>query len=181
METQIDQTLVELILGDITEMHTDAIVNAANSQLLHGGGVAGAIVRKGGRIIQDESNRIAPVPVGQAAMTGAGNLKCRYVIHAVGPRMGEGDEDIKLRNATLNSLRLADDHRLRSVAFCAISTGIFGYPVDRCAAVMLTALREHLTDATGLKHVIICLYDQKTYDTFLAELRRQLPDASISQ
>lgn len=173
MEIQIGRTLIELVQGDITEMHTDAIVNAANSQLLHGGGVAGAIVRKGGRSIQDESNRIAPVPVGKAAITGAGGLACRYVIHAVGPRMGEGDEDAKLKSATLSSLRIADEHRLRSIAFCAISTGIFGYPLDRCAAVMLAAAREYLTDATDLNHVIFCLYDRKAYDVFLAELQRQ--------
>lgn len=171
MQIRIGQTLVELVQGDITEMHTDAIVNAANSQLLHGGGVAGAIVRKGGRSIQDESHRVAPVPVGQAALTGAGTLKCKYVIHAVGPRMGEGDEDAKLKSATLSSLRIADEHRLRSIAFCAISTGVFGYPVERCADVMLAAARDYLADSTGLKHVIFCLFDQAAYDTFAATLQ----------
>ncbi|HDS85355.1 MAG TPA: macro domain-containing protein [Phycisphaerales bacterium] len=175
MQITIGQTRVELIEGDITEMHTDAIVNAANSQLQHGGGVAGAIVHKGGRIIQEESNRIAPVPVGQAAMTGAGNLKCRYVIHAVGPRMGEGDEDAKLQSATLSSLRLADEHALRSVAFCAISTGIFGYPIDRCAEMMLTTVADYVQDSTGLKHIVFCLYDQNAYEVFEAVLRKIKP------
>jgi O-acetyl-ADP-ribose deacetylase (regulator of RNase III) len=171
MQIRIRQTLIEMVQGDITEMHTDAIVNAANSQLVHGGGVAGAIVRKGGRTIQDESNRVAPVAVGQAALTGAGTLKCKYVIHAVGPRMGEGDEDAKLKSATLTALRIADEHRLRSIAFCAISTGIFGYPLERCAAVMLAAVRDYLADSTGLNHVVFCLYDQAAYDTFAAALQ----------
>jgi O-acetyl-ADP-ribose deacetylase (regulator of RNase III) len=102
------------------------IVNAANSYLKHGGGVVGAIVRKRGRIIQEESDRIGYCPVGHAVITGTGSLKARYVIHAVGPRMGEGNEDERLRNATLHSLHLADDNQLRSVAFPTISTGIFG-------------------------------------------------------
>lgn len=173
METMIHKTRVRLITGDITEMATDAIVNAANSQLLHGGGVAGAIVRKGGRSIQDESNRVAPVGVGQAVITGAGKLKCRYVIHAVGPRMGEGDEDNKLRNATLNSLRAAEENKLGSIAFCAISTGIFGYPIGRCAAIMLGTVVGYLAGETGLREVVFCLYDQAGYKVFAEELRRQ--------
>lgn len=172
MQIRIKDTLVELVLGDITDQHTDAIVNAANSALVHGGGVAGAIAAKGGRQIQDESYRIAPVPVGQAAITGAGTLKCRYVIHAVGPRMGEGDEDAKLRSATLCSLRIADEHRLGSLAFCAISTGIFGYPVDRCAAIMLETVKAYAAGSTGLSHIVFCLYDRAAFDVFAAALTR---------
>ena len=173
MEMMINNTRLELVVGDITEMGTDAIVNAANSQLLHGGGVAGAIVRKGGRSIQDESNRVAPVPVGMAVITGAGTLKCRYVIHAVGPRMGEGDEDAKLKNAMLNSLRVAEEHKLKSIAFCAISTGIFGYPLGRCAAIMIRTVMDILAGAICLRHVVFCLYDQSAYAVFLDELKRQ--------
>jgi O-acetyl-ADP-ribose deacetylase len=171
MRTKIHNTIIELVQGDITEMTTDAIVNAANSELLHGGGVAGAIIRKGGQIIQEESDRIAPVAVGQAAITGAGNLKCRYVIHAVGPRMGEGDEDNKLKNATLSSLKLADEDALGSICFCAISTGIFGYPIDRCAEIMLQTIKGYLSGITGLKRIVFCLYDQTAYDTFKAAMK----------
>jgi len=171
MQIKIHNTVIELVQGDITEMATDVIVNAANSQLIHGGGVAGAIVRKGGRAIQQESDRVAPVAVGHAVMTGAGALKCRYVIHAVGPRMGEGDEDTKLKNATLSCLKLADEHGLRSLAFCAISTGIFGYPMDRCAEIMLTTVKGYLTCMTGLKHILFCLYDQAAYDMFEAAMK----------
>src|SRR5512139_4138259 len=106
-EYTINGRALKLVLGDITERDVDVIVNAANSHLQHGGGVAGAIVRKGGQIIQDESDRIGYVPVGNAAATTAGKLKTKYVVHAVGPRMGEGDEDNKLRNAVLNTLLLA--------------------------------------------------------------------------
>ena len=173
MQVKINRTELELIVGDITEQATDAIVNAANSMLIHGGGVAGAIVRKGGQSIQDQSDKLAPVPAGQAVFTGAGKLKCRYVIHAVGPRMGEGSEDEKLKNATLNCLKTAEDNKLSSLSFCAVSTGIFGYPKGRCAEIMLSCTIEYLGGRTCIEKVVFCLYDQKTYDVFAAELKRQ--------
>jgi len=114
MEVRIGKSVIELLDGDITEMDTDAIVNAANAQLQLGGGVAGAIRRKGGPAIQAECNRIGGTFVGGAVITTGGNLNARHVIHAVGPRMGEGDEDEKLRNATVNSLKVADENGLRS-------------------------------------------------------------------
>ncbi len=166
---RVGDSVVELVKGDITELDVDAIVNAANSALKMGGGVAGAILRKGGYSIQEECDRIGYCPVGGAVITGAGRLKARYVIHAVGPRMGEGDEDNKLRNATLNSLKLADQHKLESIAFPAISTGIFGFPKDRCAKIMLATTLEYLEQnkgKTSLKRVIFCLYDDETYNIF---------------
>lgn len=175
MQRDVKRTVVELITGDITELETDAIVNAANSRLQHGGGVAGAIVRKGGRAIQEESDRIGYCPVGQAAITGAGSLKARRVIHAVGPRMGEGDEDDKLSSATLASLQLADVNHLQSIAFPAISTGIFGYPVNRCARIMLTTTIAYLTGNTGLKRVVFCLFGNDNLAIFEQELNLQLP------
>ena len=171
MKTMIALTQVELIQGDITEMETDAIVNAANAQLILGGGVAGAIRSKGGPSIQDECNRIGGTFVGGAVITGAGQLKARYVIHAVGPRMGEGNEDAKLRNATLNSLKLADENALTSLAFPAISTGIFGYPLDRCAAIMLANTRDYLQQNTQLQRVVFCLYDTRAYEAFACVLK----------
>ncbi|MEJ5260636.1 MAG: macro domain-containing protein [Anaerohalosphaeraceae bacterium] len=170
--TLADKT-IELVQGDITEQDTDAIVNAANSQLVLGGGVAGAIRRKGGPSIQEECDRKAPIPVGGAVLTGAGNLKARYVIHAVGPRMGEGDEDRKLEQAALNSLKVADTHRLQSIAFCAISTGIFGYPIDRCARILLRTARDFLQNnsQTSLQRVVFCLFDRPAYETFAAALK----------
>ncbi|MBN2513474.1 MAG: macro domain-containing protein, partial [Sedimentisphaerales bacterium] len=108
-------------------------------------------------------------------ITGAGKLKCKHVIHAVGPRMGEGDEDQKLKNATLNSLNVADENKLNSLSFCAISTGIFGYPIDRCADIMLANVIAHLSGETSLNEVVFCLYDQKAYDVFAAALKKLQP------
>jgi O-acetyl-ADP-ribose deacetylase (regulator of RNase III) len=126
MRIKINYTFLELTKGDITDQTTDAIVNAANTALQLGGGVAGAIRRKGGPKIQEECNRIGGTHVGGAVITTGGNLKAKYVIHAVGPIHGEKNEDGKLKDATLNSLILADQKNLKSIAFPAISTGIFG-------------------------------------------------------
>ena len=173
MDAQIGDRTLELTEGDITEMETDAIVNAANSQLILGGGVAGAIRRKGGPTIQAECDRIGGTFVGGAVITSGGNLKARHVIHAVGPRMGEGDEDRKLRDATLNSLRLANEHHLKSLAFPAISTGIFGFPIERCARIMLDATLEHLRGRTSLDRVVFCLFDRDSYRVFANQLEQE--------
>ena len=166
MQIKIKNCVLELVKGNITEIAADAIVNAANTMLYLGGGVAGAIRRKGGPEIQTECNKIGDIFVGGAVITTAGNLKAKRVIHAAGPQMGEGDEDNKLKNATLNSLKLADKHKLQSIAFPAISTGIFGFPVDRCAKIMLSTIIEHLKGNTGLKKVTMCLFDDKTLEIF---------------
>ena len=108
--------------------------------------------------------------MGEAAITTGGDLKARYVIHTVGPRMGEGDEDVKLKNATWNALKLADENKLKSIAFPAISTGIFGFPMERCAEVMIGTIIEYLSDETGLQRVVICLFDKKGYKTFVDAL-----------
>jgi O-acetyl-ADP-ribose deacetylase (regulator of RNase III) len=172
MKYGVKSRVIELVQGDITEMDTDAIVNAANARLQLGGGVAGAIRRKGGPSIQKECNEHGPIHVGEAAITGGGNLKARYVIHAVGPMMGEGGEDDKLGNATLSSLRLADENGLKSIAFPAVSTGIFGYPIERCARIMLEAAIEHLKGRTTLEKVVFCLYGADSYGVFEEELKR---------
>ncbi len=173
MGRKVKNSVIELVQGDITDQTTDAIVNAANERLQMGGGVAGAIRRKGGPEIQKECNRIGGTFVGGAVITTGGNLKTKYVIHAVGPRMGQGDEDDKLKNATLNSLKLADKNKLKSIAFPAISTGIFGYPIDRCAKVMLQNTIEYLKEETGLGKVIFCLYTASDFEVFERELERQ--------
>jgi len=174
MQFRVKETSIVLKKADITEEDTDAIVNAANSHLQHGGGVASAISRKGGQTIQDESDRIGFVPVGNVALTSGGKLKAKYVIHAVGPRMGEGNEDEKLRNATRNSLILTDEKRIRTLAFPAISTGIFGYPVDRCADIMLTTILEHCKENTKIQEIRFCLFDDRTLRTFEAAAKRIL-------
>jgi O-acetyl-ADP-ribose deacetylase (regulator of RNase III) len=166
MKAKINNTVLELIQGDITDQITDAIVNAANAALQLGGGVAGAIRRRGGPVIQEECNRIGGTYVGGAVITIGGNLPAKYVIHAVGPIYGDDHEDEKLKDATLNSLKLADKNRLKSIAFPAISTGIFGFPKDRCSTIMLSTTIAYLEGPTGLGKVVYCLYDKKTLEIF---------------
>jgi O-acetyl-ADP-ribose deacetylase (regulator of RNase III) len=168
----LDQTQLEILEGDITELEVDAIVNPANEQLQLGSGVAGAIREKGGPSIQEECNRIGGTVVGTAVMTGAGHLKARRVIHAVGPRMGEGDEDKKLAAAVRSALALADRRGLKSIALPAISTGNFGFPMDRAARIILTEIQRFLQGGTKLEKVIVSLHGEEAFQTFKRELRR---------
>ncbi len=164
-------TKIEVIKGDLTEEGTEAIVNAANSYLRHGGGVAGAIVRKGGCIIQEESDRIGYVPVGKAAITGAGNLKAKYVIHAVGPKWGEGEEDKKLESAVFNVLSLAAGKGIKSLSLPAISTGIFGFPKDRGVEIILNTIKKFIEDNPNKIELIRCVsIDKTTADIFNEKL-----------
>lgn len=170
-EYKFKNRTLRLVKGDLTERDVDAIVNAANTSLQHGGGVAGAIVKKGGRIIQDESDKIGYVPVGWAAATTAGNLPAKLVIHTVGPRMGEGDEDNKLKNAVQNSLELASEKFLVSVSMPAISSGIFGFPKDRCAAILVSESFKFLekNPQSTLETVEFCIHDDLTLGYFKNE------------
>ena len=172
-ETRLSAELVlQLVQGDLTEERVDAIVNAANTHLQHGGGVAGAISGRGGSQIQVESDAWVrlhgPVPHEKPAYTGAGKLPCRYVIHAVGPVWGEGLEDKKLHAAVVGSLELADQLDLASVAFPAISTGIFGFPKERAARIILEAIRSYFARSAGskLRLVRIVLFDSATLAAF---------------
>jgi O-acetyl-ADP-ribose deacetylase (regulator of RNase III) len=171
---KIKQAALILIEGDITEIDADAIVNPANAQLILGSGVAGAIREKGGPVIQEECNRLGGTYVGGVVLTSAGNLKARYIIHAVGPQYGEGDEDTKLRNATMNSLLLAEEHDLKSIAFPAISTGIYRFPVVKCAEIMLTIVVEFLRRPGKLEKVIFCLWGKDNFEIFKTKLERIL-------
>jgi O-acetyl-ADP-ribose deacetylase (regulator of RNase III) len=172
IEKKINRTTIRLVSADLTERDVDAIVNAANSRLQHGGGVAGAIVRKGGQVIQDESDRIGFVAVGHAAITTAGTLKARYVIHAVGPRMGEGDEDNKLKKAINSVLALALEKKLRSISLPAISAGIFGFPKDRCAKILIGETAAFLKGNPGaaLELVEFCIVDPEAHAFFKTEM-----------
>jgi len=173
-EHKIEGKTIRLVQGDITERDVDAIVNAANSYLQHGGGVAGAIVKKGGYIIQKESNKIGFTPVGTAVITGAGKLSARFVIHAVGPRMGEGDEDNKLRSAVLNSLLLASEKGLKSISMPAISSGIFGFPKDRCANILVRTALNYIKEnpKSSLESIEFCVYDDLTTGHFKKEFAK---------
>lgn len=168
---KVKNSIIHLAQGDITELNTDAIVNAANARLILGGGVAGAIRNKGGPLIQEECNKIGGTFVGGAVITTGGRLKAKYVIHAVGPRMGEGNEEEKLKNATINSLKLMDENKLKTIAFPAISTGIFGYPVDRCAKIMISSAKEYLQGNTQIEEVTFCLYTNSDFEIFEKELK----------
>jgi len=174
MKVDIENRVLELLDGDITEMQTDAIVNAANDRLILGGGVAGAIRRKGGPEIQAECNKIGGTFVGGAVITTAGNLKAKHVIHAVGPRMGEGNENQKLKNATLSSLKVADENNLTSISFPAISAGIFGFPIERCAEIMLKTTIDYLKGQTGLEKVVFCLFGRDSYQVFENQLKQEI-------
>ncbi|MDY6987866.1 MAG: AAA family ATPase [Thermodesulfobacteriota bacterium] len=172
MERKVGNSVVEVSRSDLTEMDTDAIVNAANAQLILGAGVAGAIKAKGGDKIQEECHVIGGTFVGGAVITTGGDLKARHVIHAVGPRMGEGEEDEKLKNATLNSLKVADENNLASISFPAISTGIFGFPKDRCAEIMLGTVIDYLEKGeTGLQRVVFCLHGASSFEIFSEALK----------
>lgn len=164
---------LRIIRGDITESEVDAIVNAANSYLKHGGGVALAIVKKGGRIIQEESDKIGYVPVGSCAITSGGNLKAKYVIHAVGPRWGEGDEEEKLRSAIRSVLKLSTERNFKSISMPAISAGIFGFPKDRCAHVITDEILKFLSsEDTSLEELNIYLMDEEIIGYFLKEFEK---------
>ena len=167
-ETTIGRTRLRLVRGDITTVPADAIVNAANEALLVGGGVCGAIHRAGGPTIEEECRRIGRTPTGRAAITTGGLLPAGHVIHAVGPvwQGGHQGEAELLASAYRSSLRLADEHNLKSIAFPSISTGIYGYPVDRAARVALGAVADYLRGETGLEAVTFVLFSDRDLATY---------------
>jgi O-acetyl-ADP-ribose deacetylase (regulator of RNase III) len=166
---------VRLVKGDITEATTDAIVNAANSSLMGGGGVDGAIHRKGGPKILEECKRIRAtewpqgLPTGKAVITSAGNLKSMYVIHTVGPVWHGGDrgEPELLKQAYQNSLRLAVAKGLKTVSFPSISTGAYGYPVKDAGVVALKAVKELLNERDNLGEVVFVLFSDQAFEAYL--------------
>jgi putative ATPase len=177
--TRPDGRTLRVIAGDITEQDVDAIMNAANEMLAHGGGVAGAIARKGGPLIGSESRRWVEehgrVATGSAAITGVGDLKARFVIHAVGPVWGDGSEgeERMLASAVRSALALADEHGLASVALPAISTGIFGYPIERAVPTILSAITGFLDEHRGssLREIRICDMNASAVRLFTDELQ----------
>ncbi len=180
MEVVINQTRLSLIEGDITKQETEAIVNAANSSLMGGGGVDGAIHRAGGPAILEECKKIraerGSLPAGKAVITTAGNLKARYVIHTVGPIWHGGDkgEPELLASAYRESLKLATENRLSSISFPSISTGAYGYPVDQAARVALQTVRTFLQTNTSIKEVVFVLFDHDTYTIYHQALQELL-------
>ncbi len=173
-EKEYKGIILKVIHGDITDEDTEAIVNAANSRLKHGGGVAGAIVRKGGKVIQEESDKIGFVPTGKAAITSAGKLKAKYVIHAVGPVWGEGNEEEKLRSAVKSALEIADEKEIKSIAIPAISTGIFGYPKEKGVKVIFDEVIKYINqhENTSIKEIHFTNIDEFTSRLFQEELKK---------
>jgi O-acetyl-ADP-ribose deacetylase (regulator of RNase III) len=173
-EFHVGKAVVRLVLGDITEMATDAIVNAANSSLMGGGGVDGAIHRKGGPKIVEECKKIRAtewpegLPAGEAVVTSAGNLNAKYVIHTVGPiwRGGSRNEAEVLAHAYQNSLRMAALKGLKTIAFPSISTGAYGYPIEKASLIALRATREFLEKETELKEVVFVLFSEANLKTY---------------
>jgi O-acetyl-ADP-ribose deacetylase len=165
MKTPAEKIVIQQ--GDITEMDTDAIVNAANNDLILGAGVAGAIHRKGGDTIQQECDAIGTIPVGYAAITGGGKLKAGYVIHAASMGLGGVLTTAKsLRTSTAHSLRLAEERGLKSIAFPAVGTGISGFPMEECAEIMLDEAVEHLKKGSSLEKVYFVLFDAASKNVF---------------
>ena len=165
---------IEIRQGDITELDVDAIVNAANNDLQLGGGLAGAIRRKGGAGIQAECDKIGTIPVGGAAITTAGNLKARHVIHAASMQLGGATTARALRSSTGHALRIAAQNRLKSIALPAIGAGIGGFPMAECAEIMLQETAKHLEQPTSLEKVIFVLFDSQALAAFeraFAEIR----------
>jgi len=167
---------IEVRQGDLTEMDADAIVNAANNDLQLGGGVAGAIRRKGGPRIQAECDEIGAIPVGGAAITSGGNLKARHVIHAASMQLGGGTTAQALRSSTAHALRIAAQKGLKTIAFPAVGTGIAGFPLRECAEIMLRETAKHFEGRTSLEKVYFVLYDKDALSAFeevFQELQRK--------
>jgi O-acetyl-ADP-ribose deacetylase len=165
---------IEIREGDLTEADADAIVNAANNDLQLGGGVAGAIHRKGGPRIQAECNEIGTIPVGGAAITSGGNLKARHVIHAASMQLGGRTSAQSLRSSTAHALRIAAQNQLKTIAFPAVGTGIAGFPLRECAEIMLREAARHFEGPTSLEKVIFILFDEealRAFEEVFAEMR----------
>jgi O-acetyl-ADP-ribose deacetylase (regulator of RNase III) len=174
MEVKINKSILSLVEGDITSEKTDAIVNAANSRLAGGAGVDGAIHRAGGPSIMEECRKIGGCPVGQAVITTGGNLNAKFVIHTVGPiyQSGEKGESNLLKSAHLESLKLASARKLKSIAFPAISTGVYGYPLHEAAQIALKTAIDYLNEHSDIELIRFVLFGRKTYDIFTEELKK---------
>jgi O-acetyl-ADP-ribose deacetylase (regulator of RNase III) len=179
MKITVVRATLELVAGDITHQKVDAIVNAANSSLLGGGGVDGAIHRAGGPSILEACKKIGGCPTGEAVITTGGKLAARHVIHTVGPvwRGGSRSEAALLASAYANSLALAAAHRLISIAFPSVSTGAYGYPLDQAARVALATVIKHLRGGTPVSTVRFVLFNRMTLEAYEAALMELCADA----
>ncbi|MGH9325442.1 MAG: macro domain-containing protein [Terriglobia bacterium] len=173
-------TKIRFLKGDLTEEAADAIVNAANTDLMLGGGVAGAIRRKGGPRIQEECDRIGPVALGEAVVTTGGNLKAFYVVHAASMRLGGNTTAASLRMAVRNTLERTEEKAFKSIAFPAIGTGVAAFPMEACARIMIEVVLEHLKSRTSLERIDFVLYDDEALKIF-EETYKQLSARQLSE
>lgn len=163
----IKDTEIKIIKGDITELKTDAIVNAANNKLVMGGGVAGVIKKKGGKAIEDEAVKKGPIEIGDAVFTKAGSLAAEYVIHAATMGLDFKTDEVKIRQSCKNALRVAEELKIKSIVFPALGCGTGGFPLLACAKIMSQEVFRHIKeDGSRLKEIIFCLYDQEAFDIF---------------
>lgn len=167
---QFQDTIISLVLGDITTQTSDAIVNAANNHLWMGGGVAGAIKNNGGEIIEQEALAKGPIEIGEAVFTSAGRLKAKYVIHAAVMGQDLNTDEDKIRLATQNSLKCAEAMKLKSIAFPALGTGVGGFLKEKCAEIMIIEVISHINKKSTIKKLNLVLFDQPTYASFEREL-----------
>ena len=165
---------MEVYGGDITQLELDALVNAANNRLWMGGGVAGALKRAGGKEIEAEAVKKGPIPIGEVAVTGAGKLKAKYIIHAAVMGQDLKTDAEKIRQATINSLLRGDELGIKSIAFPALGTGVGGFRLDECARLMISQVRQYSARKIGLERVVFVLYDEPAYQAFKQELDTQL-------
>jgi len=180
MPYKIENTEIEVIKDDITMLDVEAIVNPANSFLMHNGGLAAQISKRGGMMIQQESKKIGNVPTGSAVITTGGNLKAKHVIHAVGPKYkdGKSGEAEKLTSAVKSALEIADKKKLKSIAIPAISSGIFGYPIAESSKIIVDTVvdffntKKKAKEETTIEKVILCLYDDDTFNNFVKALEK---------
>jgi len=160
------KTKIELYLGDITDLGVDAIVNAADNHLRMGGGVAFAIKKRGGKIIEDEAVEQAPISIGEAIITTAGKLKAKHVIHAAAMGLDFRTDANKIKNAVINSLKRAEELKIKSIAFPAIGTGVGHFPAENAAEIMIDVVKKHIAGQTNLDKIIFALFNMNTYNAF---------------
>lgn len=171
---------LELVKGDITVQDTEAIVNAANSRLIPGGGVDGAIHRAAGPLLQQETSRIGGCPTGEARITKGYNLPVKYVIHTVGPVYhGRKEDSLLLANAYTNSLKLADAYKIKNISFPSLSTGAYGYPIEEASKIALKSIVDYLKTKTGIQLVRIVLFSEKDYGIYVEEIKQYHKETSL--
>lgn len=173
MRVSIDRNTIEVVQGDITDQDTEAIINAANNHLWMGGGVAGAIKRRGGDEIEREAVAQGPIDVGSAIITSGGKLKANHVIHAAVMGQDLHTSAEKIKTATVNSLRLAESKQISSLSFPALGTGVGGFSIFHCAKIMITEAIEFLQNTRFLQHIRFVLFDKQIFDVFEEELKLQ--------